>query len=237
MSVAGADTADCVRAGGRDPRPADRADRVGQGHRRRDRHSRSARARCSGWSASRARARRPSGWRCSATAAPAAGQRRRGADRRDRPRGTPGVGAAPAPRRRRLLHTAGSRHRAQPGAADRHQLSERSRRTARTRRARIAITGSARRSERSRCRPTTTFLRRYPHQLSGRPAAARRDRDGVRLPPASDRVRRADDRPRRHHPGAGARDDPRPVPQRIRSPRCTSATTSPSSPSSPTTSR
>ena len=59
--------------------------------------------------------------------------------------------------------------------------------------------------------------RRVPRPLPapalGRPAAARRDRDGVRLPAARDRLRRADHRPRRHDAGARARDGARAVPQ------------------------
>ena len=59
--------------------------------------------------------------------------------------------------------------------------------------------------------------RRVPAPLRApalrRPAAARRDRDGVRLPPAGDRLRRADDRARRDDAGARARDDPRPLPR------------------------
>ena len=51
---------------------------------------------------------------------------------------------------------------------------------------------------------------------------------------ARDRARRADDRPRRHDPGACARDGPRPLPPTTASPPSTSATTSPSWRVSPT---
>ena len=44
-----------------------------------------------------------------------------------------------------------------------------------------------------------------PARALGRPAAAHRPGDGVRLPPARDRARRADDRPRRDDAGARAR--------------------------------
>ena len=44
-----------------------------------------------------------------------------------------------------------------------------------------------------------------PAPAVGRPAAARRPGDGVRLPAVGDRARRADDRPRRQHAGARAR--------------------------------
>ena len=48
-------------------------------------------------------------------------------------------------------------------------------------------------------------MRRYPHQLSGRHAAARRHRDGPREEPDAPRPRRADDGPRRDGRGRGAR--------------------------------
>ena len=54
------------------------------------------------------------------------------------------------------------------------------------------------------------FLRRYPHQLVRRPAAARRHRHGVRQPAQGHRPRRADHRPRRDHAGARAGHGPRP---------------------------
>ena len=55
--------------------------------------------------------------------------------------------------------------------------------------------------------------------------------------PCGDRVRRADDRPRRVDPGARARDHPGAVPVARRRGACTSATTWRSSPSWPTASR
>ena len=48
-----------------------------------------------------------------------------------------------------------------------------------------------------------------PAPAVGRPAAARRPGDGVRLPARGDRARRADHRARRHDAGARARDGPR----------------------------
>ena len=78
---------------------------------------------------------------------------------------------------------------------------------------RSATRASARRSRRSRCPSDDAFLAPLPAPALRRSAAARGDRHGVRLPAARDRLRRADDRPRRHDAGARARDGPRPLPQ------------------------
>ena len=51
---------------------------------------------------------------------------------------------------------------------------------------------------------TPALGRRYPHQLSGRPAPARDDRARARLPPVAGDRRRADHGARRRHAGAGA---------------------------------
>ena len=59
----------------------------------------------------------------------------------------------------------------------------------------------------STCPPTTSSLRRYPHQLSGGQQQRVLDRDRARLRAAARRAGRADDRPRRRHPGARARRD------------------------------
>ena len=45
-------------------------------------------------------------------------------------------------------------------------------------------------------------VKNYPHQMSGRDAPARDDRDGALLRAAAPHRRRADDRPGRDHPGA-----------------------------------
>ena len=50
----------------------------------------------------------------------------------------------------------------------------------------------------------------YPHELSGRPQAARDDRDGAGAAAEAADRRRADDRARRHDPGADPRADARP---------------------------
>ena len=55
-------------------------------------------------------------------------------------------------------------------------------------------------------RACRTFLDALPAPALGRPAAARRDRDGVRLPARDHRARRADDRSRRDDPAQGAGD-------------------------------
>ena len=131
----------------------------------------------------------------------------------------PGTALNPA---LRMRHAAGGDSSRRTGA--RCPASERDARDARgARRGRAAI--------RRRVPPP------LPAPALGRPAAARRDRDGVRLPAARDRLRRADDRARRDDAGARARDHPGPLPQHTELPRCTSATTSRSSPSSPTRSR
>ena len=81
----------------------------------------------------------------------------------------------------------------------------------------------------ARCR-----RRRVPAPLPApalrRPAAARRARDGVRLPAARDRARRADDRARRDDPGARAARPCASCATRTASRRSTSPTISPSSP-------
>ena len=156
-------------------RPARRRGPAGRGrgtrrrHRRRGRRSTSRPARCSGWSASRARARRRSASRCSATPAAARGSRRLGPRRRRRR-----AGAASADELRRLrgkpglLRAAGSGVGAQPGAADRHAARSRcstahgyggGRAERRERIAEMLARGAA--------PDDPAFLRRYPHQLSG----------------------------------------------------------------------
>ena len=69
------------------------------------------------------------------------------------------------------------------------------------------------------------------------PIAARRDRHGLRQPPASHRHGRADDRARRHHPGACACDRATAVRGASRRRRSMSRMTLPSSPPSPAASR
>ena len=80
-------------------------------------------------------------------------------------------------------------------------------------------------------------VRRLSASAVGRHAAARDDRDGAGLPPVAGHRRRADDRARRHHPGA----DPRPAARDEGAPStcrcCSSPTTSASSPRRPTASR
>ena len=134
----------------------------------------------------------------------------------------------------RLLRAAGSRGVAQPGAAHRHPAA-RDARGARLRlgRRRAQRRASRRSCARSRC-PTTGVPAPLPAPALGRPAAAHRPRHGVRLPPAADRARRADDRPRRHDAGARAGHRARAGARPTASPRSTSATTSPSSARSPT---
>ena len=180
---------------------------TGDRHRRRRRRSRSRRARCSAWSASRARARRPSGWRCSAT--PAAAPRS--------PAGRCCVGDA-------TCCTLSSAASAAGCAAASSRTCPRIRPPRSTRRC-----GSARsccevleahsfgsgQSERARAdrrddarggaarRPDVPAP--VPARALGRPAAAHRPGDGVRVPSAGDRARRADHRPRRDDPGARAR--------------------------------
>ena len=170
--------------------------------------SRSRPARCSASSASRARARRPSAWRCSAT--------RAAAPRSPAGRSCVGDGDVlhalgrrerrSAARQRRLVRAAGPGRLAQPGAADRHAAA----RGARGARLRLG-------PERARATRIAEMMREValpddaglpaplPARALGRPAAAHRPRDGVRVPPAPDRARRADHRPRRDDAGARAR--------------------------------
>ncbi len=54
----------------------------------------------------------------------------------------------------------------------------------------------------------TTALRHLPVRAFGRPAPAGDDRDGADLPAGAVDRRRADHRPRRHHPGADPEADP-----------------------------
>ena len=176
--------------------------------------SRSSPARCSGSSASRARARRRSGWRCSATSGAAAsvGGGAVVIDGRDLSElgasglrglrgGTvayipqdPGTSLNPALRMRTQLREMLDAHAGSLGERDRD---------ARMRQAleEVAL-------------PTDdAFLAPLPAPALGWPAAARRDRDGIRVPAEGDRLRRADDRARRHHPGARAPDRARAVPE------------------------
>ena len=75
--------------------------------------------------------------------------------------------------------------------------------------------GAARAARRDARRGAPPARRELSRPLSppalGRPAAAGRTGDGVRLPPQCDRAGRADDRARRHHAGARARHRPRPL--------------------------
>ena len=84
---------------------------------------------------------------------------------------------------------------------------------------------------------TPEFLRRYPHQLSRRAAAACRSGDGVCLPALGDRARRADHRSRCQHPGPRVGHGARPVPYAQGSPPCTSPTIWPWLPTWPTASQ
>ena len=155
------------RARGRRPRPARRAGARRRGHRRRDLASRSGRARCSAWSASRAPARRRSAWRCSGTRAAAAQDRRgtvRIGGRRHRSLASR-ASAAHAARRAGRLRPAGPGHRLNPALRIGTQLARCSAST-------VGGRPSAMRDRRGagggrRCRRTAAFLRRYPHQLSG----------------------------------------------------------------------
>ena len=139
-------------------------------------------------------------------AARRAHRRRRGPHRGPRHARAPAARAPAAARHARLLRAAGPVVGAQPGAADRHAA----RRGAvgarlRRRRTRSGASASPRCSARCCCPSDDAFLRRYPHQLSGGQQQRVGARDGLRLPAAGDRARRADDRPRRHHAGARAR--------------------------------
>ena len=89
----------------------------------------------------------------------------------------------------------------------------------------------------STCRPTATFLRRFPHQLSGGQQQRVVIAHGARLRPAAGRARRADYRARRRHAGADDRGDRAPAGASAASPSSTSPTTSRSSRRSPTGSR
>ena len=163
--------------------------------------------------------------------------RRGGAGRRARHRragrGRPAADAG----RHRVVHPARPRDGAEPGAADRHPADGDPGGT-RGRQQLGGARGARAPSARGGGAPVG---RRLPAPLSApalrRPAAARRDRDGLRQPPARDRLRRTDDRPGRHDAGARAGDGARPVPLPSVWRRSMSATTWPSWPSSPTASR
>ena len=107
-------------------------------------------------------------------------------------------------------------------------------RRARGERARAA---RARRSPRCCCRPTTRSCAATRTSSPAASSSASALAMAFACRPRVIVLRRADDRPRRDHPGARARDGARPVPQPTASPRCTSATTWRWSPSSPTGSR
>ena len=61
-------------------------------------------------------------------------------------------------------------------------------------------------------RPARSRARAYPHELSGGQQSADHDRDGFGVRPGRDHRRRADHRPRRRRPGAGAGRAQRPGP-------------------------
>ena len=116
-------------------------------------------------------------------------------------------------RRHGRVHPAGPGHVAQPGAAAAHAAARDARRARRGAQRRGARRAPARGARGGRAAVGRRVPRALPAPAVGRPAAARRDRDGVRVPAERDRLRRADHRPRRHHPGSRARDGARPVPQ------------------------
>ena len=161
----------------------------------------------------RLRARRRSAWRCSATCR-RGGQLWHGAviiGGRDlaqprRRRGCGGCAAARSPTSRR---TPAPRSTRRCGCAC--SCARCSTRTPAPRRR------GARRPHARGARGGRAAVRRHvpgplPAPALRRPAAARRDRDGVRLPAERDRLRRADDGPRRDHAGARAGDRARPLP-------------------------
>ena len=186
-------------------------------------------ARCSGSSASPARARRRSGWRCSGTraAARAVGARAH-LDRRPRDCSLAPDGAARALRGAIVSYVPQD-----PGSALNPRCASASSSSRCSRRTRFGDDDASRApsaSPRSLAEVAAALDRRVPAALPapalGRPAAARRARDGVRVPAARDRARRADDRPRRDDAGARARRPCASCAARTASRRCTSATTS-----------
>ena len=177
--------------------------------RRRGVASTSARARSSASSASRAAARRRPRSRCSATRGRASHRRRDGqvdgesVDRARRPH------AARPARARSSYVPAGSRRRAQPVDADRRRDPRRPARAPRRRADADESVRSALARVELAVRPAVHAP--LPAPALGRPAAAGRDRDGARLRPAGGGARRADDRPRRGHPGPHPRGDAAPA--------------------------
>ena len=97
-----------------------------------------------------------------------------------------------------------------PGAADRHPADGGARGARRRRRRRGAQGAGGRDDARGGAARRRRLPAPLPARALGRPAAAGRPGHGVCLPAAGDRAGRADDRPRRDHPGARARHDPRP---------------------------
>ncbi len=183
------------------------------------------------------RARPPSAWRCSAT--PDAGWRS--------PPGPCCSAAVTSSRRRRaaarLRGAAISYVPQDPASALNPALriglqlrggARRARRPAAAARGRRAV---AEMIARSRSPATASSCGVYPHQLSGGQQQRVAPRDGIRVPAAPDRPRRADHRARRHDAGARARDRRANVRGCTGSPRSTSATIWPSSASWPTGSR
>ena len=123
---------------------------------------------------------------------------------------------------------AGPRRLAQPGAADRDAAH----RGARGAQLRLERRASARERIAEMMREVALpddagVPARYPHELSGGQQQRVGARDGVRLPAARDRARRADHRPRRDDPGARARHRARARGRCTASRRSTSATTWP----------
>ena len=128
-------------------------------------------------------------------------------------RARPALGADPPdPRHEDRLRAAGPGRRAEPGDPDRPP-DRRTARAARHRHRRGAHGGRPRGPARGR----PARRRRVPGPLPApalrRPGAARRAGDGVPAQAQGAGARRADHRPGRHHPGHGAEDHGRAVPQ------------------------